>query len=77
VSPVRTFYATAAANHPLGCGYYEVRAMGRDDAHNAMRNTFGDEWSMLYESFDDVHELDRQKHGVVFSDGALVICGRP
>ena len=60
------FYVTTAANMPHGCGYWEVNAKDKHQARGlAFLHCPEGRWSFIYESLDDVHEMDRKCHGVI------------
>lgn len=60
---MKTFYVTVAKNQPFGEGYFEVEADSRDEAHEKAMKTLDGKWSMLYENLEDIHPLDRKRHG--------------
>ena len=59
------FYVTIAASQPRGSGYYEVRANTEAEARKIVFDNLGQLWSFIYSSLEDVHPLDRKKHGVL------------
>ncbi len=61
----RSYFVTIASNQPLGCGYWEVHAENAAEAHRKAVRQLGTRWAFLYESLDEVHELDRIKHGEI------------
>lgn len=63
---MNTYYVTVAANMPYGCGYWEIRAPSVAEARRlAFAHCPDGRWSMFYEHFDDIHPMDRHRHGVI------------
>jgi hypothetical protein len=58
-----TYYVTTAANHPRGSGYWEVAAHTKEQAHARAMDALDGKWSMMYERLEDIHPLDRKRHG--------------
>lgn len=64
--PLKIFFATTAANHPGGRGYWEIEARTRAEAHDKAMDPIyglGTKWSMMYTTLDQVHPDDRVLHG--------------
>jgi hypothetical protein len=59
---MKLFYVTIAANQPFGCGYWEVEAKNRSEAQKKTLDKLGQNWSMLYEDFEQVHPQDRKRY---------------
>ena len=63
---VRQFYVTTAANHPHGSGYWEVGAINETEARRlAHEHCPEGKWSFMYDALDDVHPMDRKRHGFI------------
>jgi hypothetical protein len=60
---VKTFYATIARNQiynqKFGPGCVRINADNETHARELIRNATDNKWSMMYDSLDKVHELDR------------------
>ncbi len=68
--PTTTFYVTIASNQPGGMGCYEIHATSQDHARAlAFKYCPDGRWSFLYKTLEEVHALDRRRHGVITSDG--------
>lgn len=61
----QSFFVTIASNQPYGAGYFEVKASDRIKAREATFDAIGNKWSFMYDSLEDVHPLDRKRHGVI------------
>lgn len=57
------FYVTIASNHPKGAGYYEIHEDDYGIARSLCFKHLNDKWCFMYDSLDDIHALDRTKHG--------------
>ena len=60
---MNTYYVTVAANHPGGCGYWEVKAQDETEARERAFDSLGSKWSFIYSTLEEVHPLDRKRHG--------------
>lgn len=57
------FYVTTATNHPGGAGYWEVEAATEEEAHKKAMDALAGRWAFMYSSLEDVHPMDRFRHG--------------
>lgn len=59
----KTFYATIASdqfyNGEPGPGCVRINAHRESEARELIRNATNNKWSMMYTSYDDVHDLDK------------------
>lgn len=60
------FYVTIASNQPFGCGYFKVYADSLEQAEEKIFAVLGDRWAFMYRSLEEVHELDRKEHGIIY-----------
>lgn len=64
-SQEREFFVTTSSSHPGGAGYWLVKAPDYNKARLATFEALGDKWCFMYDSLENVHELDRNCHGVI------------
>lgn len=62
---MKSWFFTTASNHPLGSGYWEVRAEDRAQAREIMVREKGIKWAFQYDDVNQIHHLDQKKHGVL------------
>jgi hypothetical protein len=61
----KSFFVTITSSQPHGAGYFEVKASNYTTAREATFQALGDKWSFIYNSFEDIHPLDRKCHGII------------
>lgn len=63
---MRSYYVTVTDSMPFGSGYWEIRAENEDDARRkAFERLPEGRWSFMYTDFENIHPLDRRKHGII------------
>ncbi len=63
------FFVTTAANMPHGSGYWEIGANTEAEARAlAFAHCPDGRWCFMYESVEEIHEMDRRCHGRIGSD---------
>jgi hypothetical protein len=69
---MNSFFITIGSGMPHGSGYWEIQAETEDQARElAFKHCPDGRWSFLYHRLEDVHKLDRTKHGTITENGIL------
>jgi hypothetical protein len=64
--PLSVYYVTVAANMPYGCGHWEIHDKDEVEARRLAFDCIPEgRWSFMYRSLEEVHELDRHRHGTI------------
>jgi hypothetical protein len=73
---METFYITLGSGQPFFPGFFAVIARNHNEASKLAEKFLNGHWCGLYESRDQLHELDNVYRGTIDFDG-IVLDGEP